>query len=73
MEQKNLHQNIKEISLQIKHLRKKNGLTQVEFAARAGVGLRFFRELEQGKVTIRIDKLMQVLEFLGYHLEIKKN
>jgi len=61
------------IASQIKVLRKKNGLTQIEFAKRAGVGLRFLRELEQGKSTIRMDKLMQVLDFLGYHLELKRN
>ncbi|MBI5150728.1 MAG: helix-turn-helix transcriptional regulator [Candidatus Omnitrophica bacterium] len=61
------------ISSQIKDLRKKNGLTQIEFAKRVGVGLRFLRELEQGKTTMRMDKLMQVLDFLGYHLEIKKS
>lgn len=61
------------ISLQIRNLRKKIGLTQMEFAKRAGVGLRFLRELEHGKVTVRMDKLMQVLDFLGYHLELKKN
>ena len=58
---------------QIKELRKKAGLTQVEFAKRAGLGLRFIRELEQGKSTVRLDKLNQVLEFLGYHLEVKRN
>ncbi len=46
------------------------GLTQREFALRAGVGLRFLRDLEQGKPTIRLDKLMDVLTFLGCHLEI---
>ncbi|HOY10439.1 MAG TPA: helix-turn-helix transcriptional regulator [Candidatus Omnitrophota bacterium] len=61
------------IASQIKDLRKKIGLTQIEFAKRVGVGLRFLRELEQGKTTVRMDKLSQVLEFLGYHLEIKKN
>ena len=61
------------IALKIKELRRKNRLTQVEFAKRAGVGLRFVRELEQGKPTVRMDKLMQVLEFLGYHLELKRN
>ncbi|MCK5655085.1 MAG: helix-turn-helix transcriptional regulator [Candidatus Aureabacteria bacterium] len=61
------------ISLQIKSLRKKNGLTQVEFAKRVGVGLRFLRELERGKITVRMDKLTQVLDFLGYHLELKRN
>ena len=64
---------IQNIVFQIKNLRKKNDLTQVEFAKRAGVGLRFFRELEQGKATVRMDKLVQVLDFLGYHLELKKN
>lgn len=61
------------IASQIKDLRKKISLTQIEFAKRVGVGLRFLRELEQGKTTVRMDKLIQVLEFLGYHLEIKKN
>ena len=61
------------IASQIKDLRKKNGLTQIEFAKRVGVGLRFLRELEQGKTTVRMDKLIQVLDFLGYHLELKKN
>lgn len=60
------------IHIQIKELRKKLGLTQVEFAKRAGVGLRFLRELEQGKATIRLDKLNQVLDFLGMRLELKR-
>ena len=61
------------INKQIKQLRKKAGLTQVEFSRRSGVGLRFLRELEQGKATVRLDKVNKVLEFLGYHLELKKN
>lgn len=61
------------IASQVKILRKKNGLTQIEFAKRAGVGLRFLRELEQGKATVRMDKLTQVLRFLGYHLELKRD
>ena len=60
-----------EINSQIARLRKKLGLNQVEFAKRAGIGLRFLRELEQGKVSVRLDKLMQVLDFLGCHLELK--
>jgi len=65
-----MHNNI---GPQIKELRKNINLTQVEFAKRVGVGLRFLRELEQGKTTVRMDKLIRVLDFLGYHLEIKKN
>jgi len=73
MKDETINRYILSIILQIRGLRKKNGLTQIEFAKRAGVGLRFLRELEQGKTTVRMDKLMQVLDFLGYHLELKKN
>ena len=73
MKDETLERYVVNIVLQIRNLRKKNGLTQVEFAKRAGVGLRFLRELEQGKATVRVDKLMQVLNFLGYHLELNKN
>ena len=44
------------LSEHIKLKRKKNGLSQVELAERAGVGLRFVRDLEQGKQTLRMDK-----------------
>ncbi len=54
----------------IKHLRKNAKLTQLEFSKRVGVGLRFIRDLEQGKSSVRLDKVNQVLEFLGHHLEI---
>lgn len=49
----------------IKEERKKAGLTQEEFAMRAGLGLRFVRELEQGKETVRLDKVNQVLAMFG--------
>jgi y4mF family transcriptional regulator len=61
-----------DIGKKISELRKKVSLTQVELAKRVGVGLRFIRELEQGKPTVRLDKVKQVLEFLGYHIEVKK-
>ena len=54
----------------IKLLRKNAKLTQFEFSKRVGVGLRFIRDLEQGKASMRLDKVNQVLEFLGHHLEI---
>lgn len=41
----------------IKENRKAVGLTQEEFAVRSGLGLRFIRELEQGKETVRMDKV----------------
>ena len=58
---------------QIQALRKSANLTQEEFAKRVGVGLRFVRDLEQGKSSVRLDKVNQVLEFLGHHLEIVSN
>ena len=61
------------IGKSIKEIRKKYNLTQVELSDRAGVGLRFLRELEQGKPTVRLDKITQVLRFFGYHIEIVKN
>ena len=49
----------------IKQERKKAGLTQEEFAMRSGLGLRFVRELEQGKETVRLDKVNQALAMFG--------
>jgi len=40
-------------------------LTQPELAEKAGVGLRFVRELEQGKESLRLDKVNQVLKLFG--------
>ena len=45
----------------------------MEFSRRVGVGLRFIRDLEQGKPSVRLDKVNQVLAFLGHHLEIVTN
>ena len=50
----------------IKRKRRALGLTQVELADRAGVGLRFVRELEQGKSSLRLDKVNQVLALFGH-------
>jgi len=49
----------------IKTERKKLGLTQEEFAMRSGLGLRFVRDLEQGKPTVRLDKVNQALAMFG--------
>ncbi len=45
----------------IKKNRREAGLTQEEFAMRSGLGLRFVRELEQGKETVRMDKVNAAL------------
>jgi y4mF family transcriptional regulator len=53
----------------IKERRKTLGLTQHELADRAGVGLRFIRDLEQGKESLRLDKVNQVLGLFGRRME----
>ena len=50
----------------IKEKRKKLNLTQIELAEKAGVGLRFIRELEQGKETLQLNKVNQVLQLFGH-------
>ena len=50
----------------VKEQRKKINLTQKQLAKKAGVGLRFLRDLEQGKKTLRLDKVNQVLELFDY-------
>ena len=52
----------------VKNKRASSKLTQPELAEKAGVGLRFLRELEQGKQTLRIDKVNQVLALFGYEV-----
>ncbi len=49
----------------VKEMRKQYGLTQVDLSQKSGVGLRFVRELEQGKETLRLDKVNQVLALFG--------
>ena len=49
----------------VKKKRKEAGLTQQEFAMRSGLGLRFVRDLEQGKETVRMDKVNQALAMFG--------
>lgn len=56
------------LSAYVKQMRKQYDLTQVDLSEKAGVGLRFVRELEQGKQTLRMDKVNQVLILFGAEL-----
>lgn len=56
------------LSTYVKEMRRQFGLTQVDLAAKSGVGLRFLRELEQGKETLRLDKVNQVLMLFGHEI-----
>ena len=55
----------KKVGTLLKEARTKAGLTQEQFAMRTGLGLRFVRELEQGKQTVRMDKVNQALAMFG--------
>jgi y4mF family transcriptional regulator len=52
----------------VKQKRNNAKLTQPELAEKAGVGLRFLRDLEQGKSTLRMDKVNQILQLFGHEL-----
>jgi y4mF family transcriptional regulator len=60
-----MKKNLNNISVHVKTKRKQNKLTQPELALKAGVGLRFVRDLEQGKNTLRMDKVNDVLRLFG--------
>ncbi len=53
------------LSKYVKAMRKQYDLTQVDLSEKSGVGLRFVRELEQGKQTLRLDKVNQILNLFG--------
>lgn len=57
-----------QLSLTVKRLRKECGLTQEDLAMKSGVGLNFVRNLEQGKPTLRMDKVNQLLDLFNYEL-----
>ena len=53
------------LSKYVKAMRKQYNLTQVGLSEKSGVGLRLVRELEQGKQTLRLDKVNQILILFG--------
>ncbi len=56
------------ISQFIKDKRKLHKLTQKDLAEKSGIGLRLVREIEQGKTTMRMDKVNQILYLFGFEL-----
>ena len=52
----------------LKNKRKQLNLTQQQLAEKSGVGLRFIRDLEQGKTTLRMDKVIQAQKLFGQEL-----
>ena len=60
------------LSKYVKLMRKQYNLTQIDLSEKSGVGLRFVRELEQGKQTIRLDKVNQILNLFGCEVGVVK-
>lgn len=58
------------LSKYVKAMRKQYNLTQVELSEKSGVGLRLVRELEQGKQTLRLDKVNQILNLFGCEIGV---
>ncbi|MCF0173545.1 MAG: helix-turn-helix transcriptional regulator [Bacteroidales bacterium] len=56
------------LSAIVKALRKQYSLTQEDLAMKSGVGIHFVRDLEQGKETLRMDKVNQLLDFFNYEM-----
>lgn len=56
------------LSETVKALRKHYGMTQEDLCLKSGVGLRFVRDLEQGKQSLRLDKVNQLLDFFNYEM-----
>jgi y4mF family transcriptional regulator len=56
------------LALYVKQKRKLINITQIELADKAGVGLRFVRDMEQGKMSLRMDKVNDVLKLFGAEL-----
>lgn len=56
------------LSATVKMLRKQYNITQEDLSIKSGVGLRFVRDLEQGKQTLRLDKVNQLLDFFNYEM-----
>lgn len=58
------------LSKYVKAMRKQYNLTQVELSEKSGVGLRLVRELEQGKQTLRLDNVNQILNLFGSEIGV---
>jgi y4mF family transcriptional regulator len=61
---------VEEIGAVVRQARLAQGLRQDQLAAAAGVGLRFLVELERGKPTVRLAKVLSVLDALGCRLHV---
>jgi len=63
-------QAIADLAARVRATRKLHGLTQTQLAGLSGTGLRFVSELERGKPTVALDKVVAVLSTLGLQLQV---
>ena len=63
--------NIEELGNYIKQTRKSQGLTQAELAMTANVGVRFLVDLENGKETAQVGKVLKICQMLGLKLDLQ--
>ncbi|MCQ3034708.1 MAG: helix-turn-helix domain-containing protein [Bacilli bacterium] len=63
-----MNKELNNIAIYVKRTRKQYGLSQEDFALRCGVGLRFLRDLEQGKTNLNMKKVILVLDSLNADL-----
>lgn len=63
-----INKSMNNLSAAVKSLRKQFNMTQEDLSMKSGVGLRFVRDLEQGKQTLRLDKVNQLLDFFNYEM-----
>lgn len=68
-----MEKEISHIAAFIKYRREQANLTQEDLAKKAGVGIRFIRDLEQGKETLRMDKINQVLSLFGAQMRAERD
>lgn len=61
-----------ELGVSVRQERMAQGLRQDQLAAASGVGLRFLSELEAGKPTVQLAKVLQVLTALGCSISITR-
>ena len=64
--------NPKSLGIVVKRKRKRSRIRQAELAALADVGIRFVSELERGKPSLEIGRVMRVMNVLGLELEVRE-
>lgn len=60
-----IFQSVRELGRIVKSVRKRQGATQIQLAQMSNVGVRFVRDLEDGKPTVQMNKVLKVLAVLG--------